>query len=99
MDCKVEWITSRWTKVSGDDSYSNLSQLMSENKIFNTLVTIFDFFLKYFNLVLLVQTPLFISRKEVQIVILCVEKNTKARLFSVFVTSASTSMETMQIKM
>lgn len=34
--------------VSGDDGYSNLSQLMSENKIFNTLVTIFDFFLKIF---------------------------------------------------
>lgn len=32
-DCKVEWITSKWTKVSGDDKYSNLSQLMSENKI------------------------------------------------------------------
>lgn len=36
--------------VSGDDGYSNLSQLMSENKIFNTLVTIFyfRFFLKIF---------------------------------------------------
>lgn len=53
VDCKVEWITSRWTKVSGDDSYSNLSQLMSENKIFNTLVTIFYFRFFFKNILIL----------------------------------------------